>query len=117
MPLSLEWIAGFFDGEGHVSIGMQKHYKTGKLYGRKNILLGQSGPEGLAILKEVQTMCGGQLYLHMKAGEGKATKDAWKLYWRAKEGRKFLEQITPYLRLKQKAALEALEYIKRNDAT
>ena len=116
MTLSLDWIAGFFDGEGHVSIGMQRHFKNGKLYGRKNIILGQSGPDGLEILKQIQLQCGGQLYHHLKPGEHKATKDAYKLYWKAEEGKKFLEQIIPHLKLKQKAALEVLDYIRRNDA-
>lgn len=113
--ISLEWLGGFFDGEGCVQIGIQ-HHKNGKSYPCKRILLGQSGEDGLVILQQIQADYGGQIYHHLKPGQHKATKNAYKLYWRAEEGAKFLEQLIPHLKLKQKAAQEVLDYCRRLDA-
>lgn len=109
MTISIAWLAGFFDGEGHVSITNQKH-KNGKIYKSPRIILSQSGDCGKKILEEIQKDFGGNLYLHLQISQHGATKEAHKLYWNKTEGIIFLENIIPYLKLKQQKAQEVLDH-------
>lgn len=77
-------------------------------------MLSQSGEDGLALLVEIQKEYGGQLYQHLKIGEHKATKNAYKLYWRKTEAIALIPQLIPHLILKRKAAEEMMTYLTRN---
>jgi len=117
MSLETEWIAyiaGFFDGEGCFYLGTQKG-RNGKDYPKAQILLSQSGPEGLEILNKIQETVGGNLYTHLVAGQYKATKTAYKLWWNADEGKLLIKTLLPYLIIKKKEAQAVLEYLERND--
>lgn len=107
-----DWLAGFLDGEGCFKVTTQT--KNGKTYGHHSIMLSQSGPNGLQILQEIQTEYGGQLYHHLKPGQHKATKDAWKLYWRRDEGILFIQRIKDKLLLKRQDAETVLAYLERD---
>jgi hypothetical protein len=111
--LTIEYLAGFFDGEGTFYLGQQK--KGSKIYPKAQVMLSQSGPDGLELLKSVQSQYGGRIYHHLKVGQFKATKDAYKLYWNKTEAVELIEQLAPYLILKQKSAKLVLEYLRRND--
>lgn len=111
--ITTEYIAGFFDGEGTFYIG--KQLKNGKEYPKAQILLSQSGEDGLELLKQIQHKFGGNIYHHLKVGEHKATKDAYKLYWNKEEGASLCVALIPHLILKQKAAKEVLKYLTRNE--
>ncbi len=108
-----EYLAGFFDGEGHFSINVQIS-KTGKEYPHHTVMLSQSGEDGLQLLKEIQSIYGGKIYQHLKVGDWKATKNAYKLYWRKAEAAEFIPKILPHLRLKKAAAELVLQYVTRN---
>lgn len=110
--MSPEYLAGFFDGEGTFYIG--KQIKNGKEYPKAQVLLAQSGEEGLGLLKTIQSEYGGNLYLHLSAGEHKATKNAYKLYWNKDEAIILIGNLLPYLRLKYSVAKEVFEYLTRD---
>ena len=111
--LTPEYVAGFFDGEGTFYIG--KQIQKGKEYPHASVLLSQSGEDGLSLLTAIQARYGGKLYQHLKSGQYKATKNAYKLYWNKVEAIKLIHCLLPHLLLKEKAAREVLEYLTRND--
>lgn len=108
-----EYLAGFFDGEGTFYLG--KQYKNGKEYPKAQVLLSQSGDNGLKLLEQIQEKYGGSIYLHLRAGQHKATKEAYKIYWNKEEAIKLINVLLPHLILKQKEASLVLEYLKRNE--
>lgn len=110
--ISNEYIAGLFDGEGTFYIG--KQVKNGKEYPKAQIMLSQSGEDGLELLKQVQSKLGGSIYHHLKVGEHKATKNAYKLYWNKEEGISVCESLIPHLILKRGAAEQVLKYLTRD---
>ena len=114
--MSPEYLAGFFDGEGTFSLVWQKakNPSNPKKYPHATILLSQSGEQGLELLKEIQKAYGGRIYTHLKPGQFKATKTAYKLYWGREEGIKLCTILIPHLRLKKEAAQSVLEYLTRN---
>jgi LAGLIDADG endonuclease len=109
--LTPEYLAGFFDGEGTFYIG--KQFKKGKEYPHATILLSQSGEGGLALLELIQSMYGGSIYKHLSAGQYKATKPAYKLYWNKVEGIELCKTLIPHLILKKEAAVTVLLYLER----
>lgn len=113
MQVSEEWLAGFWDGEGCFQIG--KQIKNGKEYKHASILLSQSGEDGKELLLEIQKQYGGNFYQHLKIGQHKATKNAYKLYWNKEEGKQLIRRIKDKLLLKKNQAEELLLYLERND--
>ena len=109
--ISPQYLAGFFDGEGTFYIG--KQYKNGKQYPHATVMLSQSGEEGLRLLEQIQLSYGGNIYQHLKPGQHKATKSAYKLYWNKEEAITLINNICDYLILKQTVALEVLTYLTR----
>jgi hypothetical protein len=109
--IDIRYLAGFFDGEGCFYLGTQ--LKNGKEYPKAQILLSQSGPDGLDLLKQIQCEYGGHLYHHLKIGQHKATKDAYKLWWNKQEGVTLIKLLLPHLRLKQHEAQNVLNYLTR----
>ena len=107
-----EYLAGFFDGEGTFYLGLQTS-RNGKEYPKAQVMLSQSGEDGLALLTTIQINYGGNIYQHLKAGEHKATKAAYKLYWNKEEAIRLIGEIGPYLILKKQAAQEVLQYLTR----
>lgn len=110
--MSPEYLAGFFDGEGTFYIGRQ--IKNGKEYPHATVMLSQSGESGLQLLERIQLEYGGNIYQHLKPGQYKATKAAYKLYWNAAEAVTLIERIGEHLILKQSAANEVYTYLTRN---
>lgn len=110
--ISLEYLAGFFDGEGTFYLG--KQFKKGKEYPHATVMLSQSGDDGLKLLESVQLQYGGSIYQHLKPGQYKATKAAYKLYWNKDEAIRLILNLQDYLILKRTAAQEVLKYLTRN---
>jgi transcriptional regulator len=77
-------------------------------------MVSQSGPEGLKLLEQIQYQFGGNIYEHLKAGQHKATKSAYKLYWNKQEAIKLIQQLLPYLILKKQCARDVLTYLTRD---
>lgn len=112
--MSPEYLAGFFDGEGTFWLGEQTG-KNGLQYGAFNVLLSQSGDDGLALLEQIQKEYGGKIYQHLRPGQYKATKSAYKLYWSRKEGIELIKILLPFLILKQEQAQKVLQYLEREN--
>ena len=112
MSIPIQYLAGFFDGEGTFYIG--KQYKNGNEYPKAQVLLSQSGQNGLELLTAIQEQYGGSIYLHLRAGESKATKPAYKLWWNKEEAIALCKEIIPHLILKQTDAEAVLSYLTRN---
>lgn len=110
--ISVEYLAGFFDGEGTFYIG--KQVSRGKEYPHATIMLSQSGEDGFHLLTQIQKEYGGSIYEHLKAGQHKATKSAYKLYWNRAEGIVLCERLIPHLILKKQSAQTVLSYLTRN---
>lgn len=106
-----EYLAGFFDGEGTFYLGTQ--LKNGKEYPKAQVLLAQSGAPGLKLFEDIQAEYGGKIYQHLKEGDHKATKPAYKMYWNKDEAIKLIERIGPHLVLKKEAAGVVLLYLTR----
>lgn len=109
--MSPEYLAGFFDGEGTFYIG--KQHKNGKEYPHATVMLSQSGEDGLRLLEQIQLKYGGNIYQHLKPGQHKAKKAAYKLYWNREEAIELINTIADYLIIKQQVALNVLTYLTR----
>lgn len=115
--ISPEYLAGFFDGEGTFYLGFQKskNPESDKLYPKAQVLLSQSGFDGKELLEKIREEYGGTLYQHLEAGEHKATKPAYKVYWNKLEAVQLITKLLPYLILKKDKAEEVLTYLLRNN--
>lgn len=112
--MSPQYLAGFFDGEGTFHLGRQIKPSNGKSYPNCKICLAQSGDIGLKLLEQIQELYGGRIYEHLKPGQHKATKSAYKIYWRKEEAILLIKELLPYLIIKQSEAQLALDYLQRN---
>ncbi len=112
MQISLEYLAGFFDGEGTFYLG--KQFKNQIEYPKAQVMLSQSGPDGLHLLEQIQSQFGGNIYEHLKVGQHKATKSAYKIYWNKQEAIKLIQQLLPHLILKKQCAQDVLTYLTRD---
>ena len=113
--ISPQYLAGFFDGEGCFYIGWQKakHPENKKFYPKAQVLLSQSGEDGLNLLEQIKADYGGNIYLHLRPGQHKAKKTAYKIWWNKEEAISLITQLLPYLILKKTEAEEVLQYLTR----
>lgn len=99
----LIYFAGFFDGEGCISIARQKKTwgnKAQPYFHRLRINLAQKDP---AILKELYDIVGGTLH---------CSNGVWKWYADDASAVAFLASLAPFLRVKRVQAELALEFAK-----
>jgi hypothetical protein len=96
----LVWTAGFFDGEGCISL--QRRRRDGNVYHRLRINASQNDPEALYRLRAVW---GGSVSLYE---EKRAAQ--WTLA--ETRAREFLEAVAPYLIVKRREAEVALRYVR-----
>lgn len=92
--LDVAWLAGFFDGEGHIAMR-----KTGNDTHVLHVVLTQKNPE---VLHWVQANFGGNLY------QASDVEGAYRLYWYNKPGAVLFRMMLPYLRVKRICGLEAV---------
>lgn len=111
--LSIEYLAGFFDGEGCFYLGLQKGKKNDNLYPKAQVMLSQSGESGKLLLEKIMAEFGGKMYLHLKPGQYKATKTAYKVWWNKDEAIVLIKLLLPHLIIKYQEALEVLNYLQR----
>jgi hypothetical protein len=83
------WLAGFFDGEGHIS--------------RSQVVVSQSN---LAILNEIKDEYGGKIYKI-------SNSSAYNLCFRQVESLKFLREMLPHLKIKSELAKEKINYLEK----
>ena len=108
MPLSLEYIAGFFDGEGSISWSTPKKYPN-KKYPRVEL-----GNTNFQIIEEISYQFNGKFDTQWaKSKRSIGTKPFARWYCYGKNAYTFLRAICPHLRIKQQQALDALKYLER----
>jgi len=102
MPISPDWLAGFFDGEGCVGITVAgKH--------RRCIVRLTLVNTNHDLLRRVQSEYGG----HLTFRHGKPTwKPAGCLTWTNSAAALFLSVVGPHIRLKTRQVNLALEFLK-----
>ena len=95
----LAYIAGFFDGEGSVSIRKAKpsvHHRTQSV--RYSLLVSITNTN-LPILEFIQSLLGG--VIHERTWRTPMQRQSYSLYWSSGQGRRVLEFLSPYLRIKK----------------
>jgi hypothetical protein len=110
----LVWFAGFFDGEGHIQIRV-----SGKFSRCPRLNIGQAeGNNGEAICKEIQSHLGGQVRkLNTTLHKDRINRQqvwCWDLC-RMYQIKKLLTAMLPYLRVKKKKAVQAIELITEKE--
>lgn len=101
------YLAGFFDGEGSISLIKNKE-KSGKVGFQLVIHLSNTN---LKILEKYKELFGGSIYITKRLTE--RHKQAY--YWtaRSKTALMFLEKIKPYLFIKKRQAILGIEFSKQ----
>ena len=100
----LQYIAGFFDGEGSISLfcrGAVK-YKTHQLQVQITNTDGD-------VLKWIDEVLGKEGHFHLKHRTGNQ-RSCWDLQWTSLRAEKVLETLIPFLKTKRKQAELALEF-------
>jgi len=94
---NVEYFAGFFDGEGSVSVIPHKKYSKSIIVMAQ---ISQVDPRPLILAKEI---FGGNLACHKsKKPNGSQGKDIWKWAVTHKDAENFLQSIQPYVIVKKK---------------
>ena len=105
----LNWIAGFFDGEGSVGLYHQKERPTQLRSGgrARHVLTLTITNTNRDVLDWVSMLFGGVVGQH---GGCNMPCDRWRLTGRDKQ-REFLTRMLPFLRIKKSQAEYALQYL------
>jgi hypothetical protein len=110
LPVQLSYIAGFFDGEGSVSVSRPKATKNQKRYLKLRARIGQNTR---AVLDWIQSLFGGSVIEEKKTyGSAKKVMYRWQASDRVAE--KFLRTIEPYLIVKRMAVDVAVKEVYGN---
>lgn len=103
--LSEEYIAGFFDGEGCVTINTSTAtHKSGNRY--PSTVMVCVSQNDINILRLIQNRCGGKLLANS------THKRHHILQWYGNKAGSFLELVYPHLQVKKKQAEVALLFLK-----
>lgn len=103
MPLSEEYLAGLFDGEGHVTVTRNRANK------REYLTVGCGiSNQNRSVLEKVKEQYGGNVYCTNPATEIKKATYGW--ISRSTEMTRFLEAVLPHLQIKQRQAELGVEF-------
>ena len=106
MEVNLEWLGGFFDGEGSIGVYQRNKDRSGQFrYYVLVVSLAQSGEFGKQILESLQKEYGGSIYEAKSKG-----KRMFKWNISADKAAKFLYVLLPHLYLKADEASNAVEF-------
>jgi len=106
--MNWSYVAGLFDGEGTVGIGVGK--------GTIAAAIAQSGSKGLSLLEEVATFVRGHgircvVYSTGLAGQGRRKLESYRLSIHGfSQAPLFLKEILPLLRIKRSIAQDVIRY-------
>lgn len=103
----LAWAAGFFDGEGYVTIGKRKSVVNGKIYESLYLRVGINhvAPEPLTKMHE---LFGGAIEYTAKVAGNRKPRYRWVV--NTKKAQEVLVQLLPYMRNKNKVAVLGIEF-------
>jgi hypothetical protein len=105
------WLAGFFDGEGSISIGKQYHKIVKPPFKQVGYVVRTSlAQNNKPVLEGVKKYFGGCLKTHRIKGNCPTYRQGYNLVICNLQANKFLTLILPYLQVKQRQAKLALEY-------
>ena len=112
--INLDWLGGFFDGEGCIFFKPLRKKKTWKgieyYYPDLQVIIGQSGELGLQLCKELQVVYGfGKI--SSTHGSKLTKKTPYMTRLSGKKAFKFLIRLEPYLIIKQQKAKEVISYM------
>lgn len=93
MEITLQWLAGFFDGEGHV--GFSWTSKPNKYPYPRCTITNTHRPTLAAIQKKF----GGSLGIQRKSGKG--GRQCYTLAWSCRKAMEFMKLLSPYLVVKK----------------
>ena len=105
MPLSPEYIAGFFDGEGCVNITVAGKSKQATL----RIMIANTHKE---ILEAIQRQFSGHIYRTRASINNPKWKESWQLVLLHQKATDFLEAIEPYIIVKASQVKLGLDFQK-----
>lgn len=106
------WLAGFFDGEGSVSIGVNWYKILKPPFRQKRYHLRVGITQNVKeVLEEVQSNFGGCLKL-IKSKYTNIQRPIYQIAIDCLKGQHFLETIYPYLKVKRAQAKAALDFQK-----
>lgn len=97
--ITIEYLAGFFDGEGCITVVGSKPPSV-------NLIVSIAQTE-LQILTEIRECFGG--YLYPKVRRSAKHNQAWELRWVSRSAIEFLEKVYPFLKVKQLQAKIVLQ--------
>lgn len=112
MNITWEYIAGFFDGEGSVSMVVSAHRKT---TASPKVHIGQSGKEGLAVLSAIQAFLVDQTihgYIFSQKNHGRCRQMHGIQVCARADVDKFLHAIIPFVRVKKVIVQDAIRHLK-----
>lgn len=108
MEVNLGYIAGFFDGEGHISVSM------GDNHIRPHIQIGQAGARGKVLLEELQTYLqthGISMQIHQHKQRVRR-KPVWVLQTHNRQATmNFARLLLPHLRVKKAETQDVLRFL------
>lgn len=112
MGKDLSYIAGFFDGEGSISLSWQKRSNTlRKRVCRSQISIGNTD---YPVLKYIQSCLGGTIHPIRQKNDCWEASWAWKAS--TKEAATIIERLLPYLRVKAAQAKLLIEYQQHKES-
>lgn len=110
--LSPEYVAGFVDGEGCITIHLNRT-RASRFWNQAPRVVMQIiiSNNYLSVLKQIQKQYGGKIKQHNRK-YNKNAADSWVLRYTEQEGAGFLRKILSYLFVKREQALLYLELAK-----
>lgn len=114
MQVNKEYLAGFFDGEGCIHLGVTTASGTNNKYPSLIVSLAQSGENGKQLLLNIQAEYGGSLSMNKKLKP--SHKDGYQLRWRGSKGILFLNKIKDSLIIKKQKALDVCSFMEKYNA-
>ena len=109
MDTNYPYLAGFFDGEGSISITARKSARSRSLVYRLQVSVSNTDPQNLRLLRRAW---GGEIYVQRAYLDNRHKRIcyAWHLIVRATNP-VFLKEIIPYLKMKRPQAELALKFL------
>lgn len=108
--ISLQYIAGFFDGEGHIRLRRAFSKASNCQFIRTELGITNTN---LHILQKIQSQIGGKIRTRQNKH-----RPIYFLYWsNLDEVNKVINKLKPYLIIKAKHADLVLEYLRRHSST
>ena len=97
----LAWMAGFFDGEGSIELGVYRNKRTNTMYFKRRVCVANTD---LNVLNLFRTNFGGCIYESSFSKKNIKWKQMY--YWNVatKQSISFIRAIYPYLRVKKQRA-------------